>query len=285
MDENNSRLNSSTEDDNVYFNEKVHSQVSGGFESKDEILETIYSFSNDIVANFSDFVRSVVVFGSVVKKNDPHKINDIDILIVIDDTSVSVDVDFIRNYQTKLSSVANKYKNLHITSTRLKRFWKLAINSDPVILSIIREGFIVFDTKFVEMFKHLLFDGFIKPSPESVFVQINRARMGLDKIRNKKISLLIDVYWALVDSVQALIMYYGRLPPPPERLSVTLVEIADSENKFLLSPKEIRFIDEVYDLAKRVMHRQRKKVEFYELNELYDKSYEIVEKIDKHILG
>ncbi len=285
MDNTQANLNNSSDrlKNNYQFTDAVKSQNYVVFNSKQEILDVIYSFSSDVVKNFGDFVKSIVVFGSVVKKSDLQDIHDIDILIIIDDTAVSVDYEFIRNYNTTLTSFANKYKNLHITSTRLTRFWQLAINADPVITNIIREGFIVFDSKFVEMFKHLLFDGFIKPSPESVFIQLNRSRLGMDKIKNKRISILIDLYWALIDSVQALIMYEGKLAPAPEKISEVLGDLYHENKGFILSKKEIQFIDEIYDITKRVMRRQRKSVEFFELNDFFDKAKEIIEKIEKYI--
>ncbi len=248
-----------------------------------DLLDDCYKFAEDVIKNV-DGVVSVVLFGSVVrkisKKQPIENINDIDILILVDDLNIVLDEDFVINYRNKIQEIANNYEKLHITTTRLSKFWELVIHADPVMISIVREGIPLFDSKIFVIFKKLLFNGHIKPTPESIALQFNKARLGLDRARNKAISLLIDIYWAVVDAFQSLAMYYKQLPEAPENITKQMLRLKKDKRDFPLSKQDIDFFQELYDLTKRVMHRQKRKVEFYLLDEIEKRANEIISKLE-----
>ncbi|MEM1988296.1 MAG: nucleotidyltransferase domain-containing protein [Candidatus Woesearchaeota archaeon] len=245
----------------------------------DEIIKKAYDFASEAFEKFPNTISNISIFGSVARGEENY--NDIDILILIDDLNNILTEAFVDEYRKSLEDIANKYEKFHITTTRLSKFWNLVINGDPVMINIVRECIILYDTKVMAMFKRLLYQGMLKPTPEAIANQLNKAKIELDSVKNKAITNLVDLYWALIDSLQALIMYYGKLPPDPANLAKTLEELRKEHKNFIISKEDIEFYNTVYDLTKRVMHRQKRWIEHTLIQEIQEKTENIINKIEK----
>lgn len=245
---------------------------------EDDIYKKAYDFASQVFEKFPNSISAIALFGSFVRGEKEYR--DIDVFIIIDDLYNVLTNAFVEDYRREIAAIAQKYDKFHITTTRLTKFWSLAMQGDPVTVNILRECVILYDTKVLSMFKRLLYQGLLKPSPEAVIAQFNKAKLGLDSVKNKAITNLIDLYWALIDALQAVIMYYGRLPPDPANLGNVLMEMRKEIKNFIITKDDIIFYEEVYDLTKRVMHRQKRWVEHSLVQQIQEKTEEIIKKIE-----
>src|SRR3989344_8415600 len=97
---------------------------------KDE-LNLAYQFSKKIYDEFGTFLKAVILFGSTARK-EPSK-GDIDILIVVDDTAVTMSAELVETYRIIIEKViAQVSAKLHVTSLKLTSFWEYVRAGDPV---------------------------------------------------------------------------------------------------------------------------------------------------------
>ena len=95
----------------------------------DETLEgenyrLAYDFAGKVQEHFKGLVSSVILFGSVAKKMILED-SDIDIVIIIDDTTITTDNAFILWYRKELAKLVNAQeykKKLHINTVTLTTF-------------------------------------------------------------------------------------------------------------------------------------------------------------------
>jgi len=215
----------------------------------DENYKIAYDFANQIYKAFGNVVLSVILFGSVAK-GEAKKESDIDIMIIIDNVSVSWDQDVIAWYREELFKLVKGNPNrdkLHINTMTLSAFWDNVKVGEPAAINILRYGVALLDLGFFEPMKFLLITGRVKPSSEAIYTTLNRAPWHMLRSRVKVLSAVEDIYWAMVDSAHAALMTYGITPPSPEHIDDLLLETFANKKK--LDKKYILWYKEIYKLA------------------------------------
>ena len=201
---------------------------------------------------FDKIVKSIILFGSTAKQETVVG-SDIDIIIVIDDVSVSWDQELIAWYREELEKIikANPYsKELHINTIKLSTWWEDLMKGDPVIINILRYGEAMIDAAgFFNPIKFLLINGKIKSTPEAVYNLIQRSPMHFSRSKASELNCIEGLYWAMVDSAHAALISANVIPPSPEHIPIYLKENFVDSGKL-----KLKYVTDYRDLL--ILHKK-----------------------------
>jgi len=213
-------------------------------------LDTAYDFTKRMYKEFGAFLKAVVLFGSTARG---EKGNDIDLLIIVDDTSIGIDADVSEAYRLITEKIVNEVsKRIHVTTIKFTSFWQYMKNGDPIGVNILREGVALIDTGFFTPMQVLFFQGRIRPSPEAMWGYFEMAPRSLMSSKGHLMQASIDLYWAVVDSAHAVLMKHGEVPPTPAHVGDMLNEKLVKTKK--LEKKYSDIMDRFYKLSKAIVH-------------------------------
>lgn len=240
--------------------------------------EIATDFAVKAYQKFGKIIKSVVLFGSVEKKTISHN-SDIDIILLLDDISVNWDEKLVVWYRDELSKLLqnNPYTGtLHINTIKLSTWWDSLMKGDPVVLNVIRHGFVVLDNAgFVEPLKILLMQGKIKGTPETIYQCIQRAPTHLARSKIAELSSIEGIYWCMVDSAHAALIAAGQFPPSPEHVTSGLKEVFAERG--LLKIKYVLWYKEIYALHKRIDHKEISDLKGIEIDMWQSRAEEFME--------
>ncbi|MFC1755685.1 nucleotidyltransferase domain-containing protein [Thermoproteota archaeon] len=98
-----------------------------------EEIDIAYSFAKKAYQEFASFTKSIVIFGSMTRKTHKEPPGDIDILIVVDDLSISITPEVAETYRIILRKLITEVSpRLHVTTLKLTSFWEFIRIGDPV---------------------------------------------------------------------------------------------------------------------------------------------------------
>jgi predicted nucleotidyltransferase/uncharacterized protein (UPF0332 family) len=246
-------------------------------------------FAVKVYKRFDKFIKSVVLFGSVAKEEAVAG-SDIDIVVIIDDVSVKLDEEIIAWYREELDKLLrrNPYQqSLHINTTKLSTWWEDLMRGDPTVINVLRYGEAMLDYGgFFEPLKRLLLEGKIRPSPEAIYVNLQRAPMHVARSNASQLGAVEGLYWAMVDSAHAALIAANVLPPSPEHLAVDLRENFVAKGK--LKMKYVQWYRDLLMLHKRISHGELKEVRGLEIDDWQEKTKEFIDvmaRLVKEIIG
>lgn len=231
--------------------------------SKDD-LEVAYKFSEKAYKEFGDFIKAIVLFGSqsrreIGQKLDIEGVGDIDLLIIVDDTSLYLTSEVIETYRVITEKIAFETSDrLHITTLQLTHFWDYCRAGDPLAINMLRDGVSLLDIGFFEPLQILLKQGRIRPTPESVWSYLGRTGPTLFNSKWHLLQATLDLYWAVIDAAHAALMDQGEIPPSPSQVSDMLYE--KLVKKKLLESKYVNIMKQFYDLSRKIIHREIKEI-------------------------
>lgn len=219
-------------------------------------FEAARKFTDLMEKELGPFLKASILFGSVAR-NEKSQLGerDIDVLIIINDLTAILSEEVIQSYRVITENLASRVSSrLHITTLKLTTFWEYVRNGDPIALNMLRDGVPLYDSGFFEPVQHLLFQGKIRPSKESVWLYFARAPATLNNAKGQILQATLDLYWAVVDSAHAALMHHGEVPPTPAHLPEMI------ERKLvrtgLVKQKSVETMKFFYDMQKRITHRQ-----------------------------
>ncbi len=212
-------------------------------------------FATKVYQQFNKLVKSIVLFGSSVKQTSISS-SDIDIIIIIDDSSVQWDQELIAWYREELGNLIRKNpyrKELHINTVKLTTWWEDLMRGDPVVINILRYGESLIDFGgFFNPLKILLQEGRIHSTPEAIYTCLQRAPQHLARSKAAELGSVEGIFWAMVDSAHALLIASKVLPPSPEHIPILLKE--NFVDKGLLKMKYVVWYRDLYVLHRRIIH-------------------------------
>lgn len=242
-----------------------------------EETDIAMDFAQKAYQKFDKMIKSVVLFGSSVKKTTTAG-SDVDIIIIIDDASVQFDQELISWYREELGKIiaGNPYKKeLHVNTVRLTTWWQDVLRGDPVVINIIRYGEELLDFGgFFRPLRVLLQEGKIKSTPEAIYTALQRAPMHLLRSKQAEMSSIEGLYWAMVDSSHALLMAAKISPPSPEYIPALLND--NFVDKKLLDQKYISWYREVFAMHKGLVHGDIRDVKGSDIEMLQRKTEEFI---------
>jgi predicted nucleotidyltransferase len=241
-------------------------------------------FTKEVLKKYGSIVRSVVLFGSSAR-GSWHKDSDIDVFIILDDTKHKITPAFKEQVEEDLDVIAKKLSDkLSVQQPYLlTEFWNMVRIGHPIVFNFIREGVPVFDRDIFLPIKRLLQMGEIKPSKEAVEKYIERAPGRIKRIETAKMYMVAeDCYYAMLESLQAVLMFLGKNPPrpsdAPEAMRKTLVDMK------LVKPEFADWLDGVIKRRKDIEHKHLKALSGQELDDWIDKSKKFVKEMQKTLV-
>jgi len=237
--------------------------------------EIAMNFATKVHEKFERLVKASVLFGSQAKGTS-QSTSDIDIILIIDDASTNWDLELIAWYREELGKLVQSLdygKDLHVNTIKLTSWWQDMLHGDPVVLNILRFGEPLIDIGgFFTPLKALLEKGRITPTPEAIYVALQRAPTHLVRSKVAEMGAVEGIYWTMVDSAQAALIAAGKMPPSPEHIPGMLKEtFADSG---MLKVGYVNAFSDIYRLHKDISHGKITNVRGAEI----DRWQEIAEK-------
>ncbi len=241
------------------------------------------SLAKRLQNEFGEFLKAVVLFGSAARRKTPvGQKGDIDVLIVVDDLSMRMTREVIEAYRLIVEKTIGKVSTrLHVTSLTLTSFWEYVRAGDPVAINMLRDGIAIIDTGFFDPLQALLIQGRIKPSHESVWVYFGRAPRTLLNSKWHLLQATLDLYWAVIDSTHAALMYIGEIPPSPQHAGDLLEKTLVKEHK--LEQKYANTMNKFFKLMKGITHREIKEIKGPEYEKYYKEAEDFVNRMQKFI--
>jgi len=228
-------------------------------------VDIAYKFAKEIYRELGGFLKAIVLFGSAARR---EKSKDIDILLVIDDVTTQLTQELVQTYRIITEKIIAKVsKKIHITSMKFTSFWEYCRAGDPVAINILRDGVSIIDTGFFDPLQALLYQGRVRPTPESIWAYFSRAPTTLHNSKWHINQATLDLYWAVVDAAHAALMKMGEIPPSPAHVAGMLHE--KLVKKGLLPERYPKIMAHFFHLSKSIIHNEIKPI----TGETYDKYY------------
>ncbi len=206
------------------------------------------------------FLKAAILFGSTARAEKPlYGERDIDVLIIIDDLTHMLSSEVVQSYRVITENCAAKIsKRLHITTLKLTTFWEYVRSGDPIAINMLRDGVPLYDAGFFAPAQHLLFEGRIRPTRESIWTYFSRAPATLINADWHIMQATLDLYWAVVDSAHAALMQHGEIPPTPGHMAELINKKFCKTGK--VPKKYADLMAQFFNLQKQITHRELQKV-------------------------
>jgi uncharacterized protein (UPF0332 family)/predicted nucleotidyltransferase len=246
-------------------------------------LKSSEKFKDKIVEMFKGYIKAVIVWGSITRGDYTGK-SDVDIYIIFDDTKFPLKkFEEIRNkIDNDIYSAASSIDpRLHPQPIlALTEFIKGIRYTVPLFFCIIKEGYAIYDTGFFIPMRKLLEMGEFPITPEAAHTRFDSVPKRVERVRNVKLYMIAeDMYYAMLDAAQAVLMYIGVGPPPPKTAANILRE--NLVKPGLLEEEYAKMLEDITDFRKRVEHKEVKDIRGSEVDEWIVKTEKYVERFEK----
>ncbi len=257
--------------------ERVHPNLK---KYNDKDYKIALEFSKKALKEFGTFIRSIVLFGALARRQH-KKPHDIDILIIVDDLRRPITPELVEAYRVIAEKlVLDTSPKIHLTTLKFSTFYDYVLKGDPIAINILRDGVPLLDTGFFDPLQFLLYQGKIRPTAEAISAYYLRAPKSLRNARLKLIGATLDLYWAVTDSAHACLMKLGYVPPSPMHIADMLEEL---HKKHLLEERYVKIMREFYKLMKMITYREIKHITGSEFERYYKEAERFVDRMKKII--
>lgn len=250
-------------------------------EEKQKRAEVIKGFSKKLLDKYGRQIKAIVAWGSVVRDEFTSK-SDIDLVVIADDTREPLDDDDreeMNDFMAKTAKDVDKRLSPQPIWS-LTEFWDMTRRLTPLAYNLLKDGVPVYDTGFFLPTKRLLQMGRIPATKEAAESRMEVVPKRLRRAKDAKLWMVAeDVYNAMLNAFQAVIMLLGRGPPGPK-------QSVDVGRKFLVEPglmedKYMQWLDEVITFRKKVEHREISEIKGAEVDEFIKKGEDFIAEMEK----
>lgn len=246
-------------------------------------LKSAEDFKAKILGMFKNYVKSIIVFGSFMKGQGTGK-SDVDVYVIFDDTKMPLKkFDEIRSrIDDDIYKVASSIDpRLHPQPIiALTEFIKGIRYTNPVFYNIIREGYAIYDTGFFIPMRKLLEWGEFPVTPEAAHMRMEGVPRRITRVKSVKLYIIAeDLFYAMLDAAQAVLMYVGVGPPAPktaaDEVRKHLVEAG------LLEEEYAKMLEDICIFRKKVEHKELKDVSGKEVDEWIKNTEKYIKRFEK----
>jgi len=248
-------------------------------QSKEKIMDDMKQFAEEVLKKYGKYIKAIVMMGSVVR-DEFKPTSDVDIFAIADDTSFKLTNEFLDEMDSELEKIAQKInKSISIQPTyTLTEFWDYARVAHPIIYNFIKEGVAIYDTGFFAPIKKLLEMGRIPATREAIESYMEGAPKKLQRAKTVKLLMLAeDCYYAILNSVQAVLMFMGLAPPVPSKAYDDVAEFLVKPG--ILEQQYADWLREIVDVRKKIEHKELLDVSGAFVDEWIDKSEKFVDRM------
>src|SRR3989344_9105804 len=241
-------------------------------------------FKEKVLEKNKDIVKSVVLFGSLTR-NDFHEKSDIDMLVVIDDTMARFSPEMKDSFDDRLHQIAKSIaENITVQPAwTLTEFWDMARIGHPLLYTIVRDGWALYDTGFFIPIRKLLELGKIPTTLEAVEKFMETAPQKINRVETAKLYMVAeDLYYSMLNSSQAVLMYMGLNPPSPKHTPLDVKEHMVDQK--LLEENYLQDLESVIHFSKQVEHKEVKDITGQQLDEFIQKSKQYVSRMEQLLM-
>jgi predicted nucleotidyltransferase len=172
-------------------------------------------------------VMAVWVFGSSVKEKKP---NDIDIMVLIDDTSDLTKDKLVRIESTvaRIKQAAKEKKvKLHFQPSQLlTKWWGMMQRGEPWVITSFENYKVIFDeTGYVDLMSKLLKKGYIHNKDERAERLIERTDRYMLENRENLLATVEELHLAATEAAQVFLMFKSKMAFKTDKIAK---ELADS---------------------------------------------------------
>jgi len=246
-------------------------------------LKSAQELKNKLIDMFKGYIKTVIVWGSITRGDYTGK-SDIDVYIIFDDTKFPLrKFDEIR---TKIDKDVYKAANsidprLHPQPViALTEFMRGMRTTNPLFFNIVREGYAVYDTGFFIPMRKMLEMGEFPATVESAHLRMGSVPKRIRRVKNVKLYMIAeDLYLAMMDAAQAVLMYIGVGPPAPKiivkEVKKHLVDAKLIENEYA------KALEDVIEFRKEVERKEIKGITGKEVDEWIERAEKYVKRFEK----
>jgi len=247
-------------------------------------LKLANKFKDEVLRIYKNYIKAVVVFGSVTR-GDFHEKSDIDMLVIIDDVMARFTPEMKDAFDDKIYEIAKSISpDMTVQPAwTLSEFWDMARIGHPLLYTIVRDGWALYDTGFFVPIRKLLELGKIPATLEAVEKFMETAPQKINRVETAKLYMIAeDLYYAMLNSAQAVLMYMGQNPPSPKHTPIDVKEsLVDGG---LLEKEYLDYLESIIDFRKKVEHKEIKDVPGQQLDEFIEKSKKFISRMEQLLL-
>jgi predicted nucleotidyltransferase/uncharacterized protein (UPF0332 family) len=266
-----------------------------GPKNKEERAAIAEAFAKEVLKKYGKYVKAVVMMGSVARE-EFKPLSDIDVFVVMDDTSMEFSPEMKEKVDEELEHIAESVPGSFITTKNangeeektsllsvqptytLTEFWDYARVAHPIVYNFIKEGIPIYDTGFFGPIKKLLEMGRIPSTREAIENYMEGAPKKIMRAKTVKLLMLAeDAYYAILNTSQAVLMFMGIEPPVPNKAY-------DDVKKYLvepgiLEPEYAEWLREIIEIRKKIEHKELMDVSGSFVDEWLERSEKYIDKM------
>ncbi|MFH0929331.1 MAG: nucleotidyltransferase domain-containing protein [Candidatus Aenigmatarchaeota archaeon] len=246
-------------------------------------LKSAEEFKERVLGMFKTYVKSIVVFGSFMFGKGTGK-SDVDVYIIFDDTKMPLKKfdDIREKINNDLYKVAASIDpRLHPQPIlALTEFIKGTRYTNPLFFNIIRDGYAIYDTGFFIPMRKLLEWGEFPITPEAAHMRMEGVPRRITRVKSVKLYIIAeDLYYAMLDAAQAVLMYVGVGPPSPKNsASEVRKHLVDAD---LLEEEYAQMLQDINEFRKKVEYKEIKDIPGKDVDEWIKKTEKYVKRFEK----
>ena len=246
-------------------------------------LKSAQELKKKLLSMFKDYIKSIIVWGSITRGDYTGK-SDIDVYIIFDDTRFPLKkFDEIRNkIDRDVYKAANSIDpRLHPQPViALTEFMRGLRTTNPLFFNIIREGYAIYDTGYFIPMRKMLEMGEFPATVEAAHLRMQTVPKRIRRVKNVKLYMVAeDLYLAMIDAAQAVLMYIGVGPPVPKVIVKEIRKhLVDAK---LLEEEYAKTLEDVIDFRKRVEHKETKGITGEKVDDWIKRAEKYINRFEK----
>lgn len=252
---------------------------------KPEPVDAIKESCSKILSRYGGKIKAIWIYGSFAR-GEAKPTSDIDVMTLVDDATSDISGSELSEITDSISTINNEVKektkiNIHFQpAKRLTDWWDLLRSGEPWVFTSMRDALPVYDPSgYVEPLSRLLKEGRMAGTLERSQMLIQRAPSRLEDVRKIFLeNITADLLFAMVESGQAVLMFYGVAPPSAKNLGSALRKHFVS--KKLLENYYANLVDDFYSITRKIDHGELTKITAKEIDMWLGKARDFIYRME-----
>lgn len=254
---------------------------------KNRRLDAAERFKDEALDRYQESIKSIVAVGSITRDKFESE-SDLDLLVFVDDTKEGLTKKKRNEIEKELKDMAEscgKTKSgshiLHVQPPwTITEYWDMMRRGNPVAHSMTEDAVALYDTGFFEPLQRLYRMGKLPATKQSAERRMSKVPKRLKRAERMKMIIVgKDIYNAMTDALQSILVYMGDSPVPPKHLAEKAREkLVKNE---LIDEKYIDWYEEVYSLYKDISDKNIEELSGEELDDWIERGKEFSSEMHK----